>query len=425
MEDIISMPAALQVRLGTGHIFNGCDIQNMWYKEDREWSRRTENSSYMFPLLQRSIYAKKPCKWTQRPGICQDIFCSGDGTSFVTRHDDYGIRQYLIPDLKEESDGQLIPFTRTFQSHSIVSSQVHPGYSLYDDDGQFNLILIACRELPLKLYTLQGDGQHVNLRKYNTKNPNSDNWEIPHAIDWANENHFLIGSVRNKVSLFNAEREEPIWVSQTTKGKSVSKLIVSCFDQRGDDHFADYRHRVFGTYRSELYLMDCRMQNTSLLYRSQMGEGFIQLLRSVNGHYLFVVKRNSNVIEVLDTRNSYRKVNQLKLPFKLGNQKHKACLTATNGLTIGTDHGSIINWNSCMVEFGGIDRYSSADTGDINDLDCESEYTTPFDSCRINIVEQFPTEPELFITSHSPDKMKLPPRESIASGISIVRLFTM
>lgn len=415
------MLADLQVQYDTGHIFNGWNVQDIWHKEDQAWLRRTAKYTDSFPPLQECL--KGPSPLLKRPAICQDVFWSSDGLSFVTRHDDYGIRQYLIPEVEETSCESLIPFTRMFKSHSIVSSDVHPKYSLYNGVSQFNVILIASKELPLQLYSLESSDQQC-LFRFNTDNLNSGDWEVPYTMDWANDDQFLTGSLRNKVSLFDIRRRKPIWISQSTRSRSVSKSIVSCFDQQGSQEFADNRNRVFGTYRNELYFMDCRTQRTSLLHRSLVGSGFIQLLKSVNGHYLFVIKRNSDAIEVLDTRNSYLEVSQLKLPFKVGNQKYKASLTPTNGLTIGTNHGSIINWSSSLVEFGGIDRYTFSESDDAQEICPEFEYKTPYSSSRINIVEQCPTEPDLFITSHSPDKMADDPDKNAASGISIVKLFT-
>lgn len=401
--------------IGTGDVFDGWNVQKVWYKEDTACldSIGRPGIDIQTPELPKSGH------W-ERPVICQDIFWSRDGSSIAAIHDDYGIRQYLLGSRNCDNDGQLIPFTRMFKGCSIVTSQVHPLYSLYNDAGYYNVILTACKDLPLQMYSLQ-DPEKYSLNHYDIANSESGNWEIPYAINWHSEDQFLVGSVRNKVCLFDSSRRSPIWTSKSKRCHSTSKSIVSCFDERPHGEFPDNRHRIFGTYKNELYLLDHRMRHPRLLHRSPQGRGYIQILTSVNGHYLYALKRNCNHIDVLDTRQSYLPVNKLQLPFKMGNQKHKASITSSNGLTIGTDDGRIIGWSSSAVEFGAIDRNGPTHGGDYGE---KSDLTinTGFGSSRINIVHQSPTEVGVCALSYSPDKMAYTPDDHASSGIHIMEL---
>ncbi|GAV48116.1 hypothetical protein ZYGR_0I04130 [Zygosaccharomyces rouxii] len=409
------MYAELKDGMGTRDVFDGWNVQKVWQKEDEAWINRTQNSGMK---LQNPAFAQGK-NW-ERPVICQDIFWSRDGSSIVTIHDDYGIRQYVMS--LEGNTDQLVPYSRMFKSQSIVTGRVHPLYSLYNDTEDFNVLLTACKDLPLQMYSLQ-DTEGPCLNHYNVINNETGNWEIPHAINWSNEDHFLIGSVKNRVSLFSCYRSSPIWTSQSKRGNSTSKSIVSCFSERPYGEFSNAKHTIFGTYKNELHLLDHRTQHPQFLHRSAQGRGYIQLLESFNGHYLYALKRNTNLIDVLDTRESHRPVNQLQLPFTMGNQKHKASITSTNGLTIGTDDGKIVCWSSNAIEFGVIDR---------NGLTCDNgagekpelTHEMGLNSSRINIVQQSPTDFGVCALSYSPDKMTYRPDVHASSGIYVTELPT-
>lgn len=427
----------LETYSSTGNIFNGWNVRRTWEREDQAWEEMesgTSNSSYRFPELGQSVYLYDSTKLLNQPVICRNLFWSSDGTSFVTVHDDYGIRQYLVPEHQEQGDLdiRLLPFTRFFKNQSIVTSQVHPRYSLYNDSTSFNVILLASREVPLQLYPLSGDADTnaaQSLHSFNVNDINNDSFQVPYAINFLNDQHFLVGSVRNRVSLYDITRKQPVWTMQPTKkecGNSLHKAIVSCFDEQGSQKYSEDQHRMFGTYKSELYRIDTRTGQSQFVYRSPaVGNGFIQILKSANGHYLYILRRNCDVIDILDIRHSCRKVNELKLPFRINSQKFEACLTAAGGLSIGTDRGSVINWSSDMIEFGGIGRdvNPACNNPEVEKISPDCEYALPYVNNKINIIKQSPTESDIYAISYSPDKFADEPTELTQSGIALARHF--
>lgn len=419
----------LQVEVDTGNSLNGWKVRECWAKEDEAWLRmvgREENSDYPFPRLGQSVFVDDEARELNKPVICRDMFWSQDGTSFVTVHDDYGIRQYLVPDhgTAGEPKKELVPFTRAFKNQSIVSCRAHPGYSLFNDSDESNLILLAMRGIPLQLCPLRSDGGDLRaIRSFDVSSSTSETLSVPHAIDFHGKDHFLAGFDRNRVCFYDSNRSSPIWTTQSTKkgcGSSVHRAIVSCFDEAATGVVPEDGTRVFGTYKNELYRVDVRNSKEQFLRRLEFGKGIIQILKSINGHYLFILKRNSRVIDILDVRQSFKKVNELELPFKLGTQKFKASLTAATGLTIGTDYGSVLNWSRDLIEFGGNDK-KSVEHLEPQNLGAEAldwECTSPYDSSRINLIQESPAEPGLFLMSYSPDKFAEPSTGGL-SGIGI------
>lgn len=408
----------------TQNTFNGWCLRELWKREQHNWQISVSsgsNISYNFPKLGQSAYLNDQAKTLRKPAICQDISWAVDGTSFVTVHDDYGIRQFLVPELESENK-QLVPFTRTFKNQSIVTSMVHHSYSLFNDSPRYNFIILALRDLPLQLCPLD-DNETTSkpLHSYEVMDPTNEMFQTPYSLTFNGEDHFLAGFGRNKVSLYNLTRSQPIVSAQSTKqqcGKSIQKTVVSCFDQQADQSTISTTHRLFGTYKNELYSIDLRSLRACLLYRTQSGRGFTQILKSSNGHYVYIVKRGSFTIDVLDTRQSYKKVNELKLPYKISHQKMKACVTDTGGLNIGTDHGSVINWSRELIEFGGINRDSNIVQTEVS---AEREIMLPFNKSRLNIIQQCPTDPDIYAISYSPDKFMDGPTEHEASGLLIAQ----
>lgn len=419
-----------QVKANTFGTFNGWNLRECWANEDEAWARmvsRDESNGYPFPMLRQSIYLEDETRNLHKPIICQDMSWSHDGTSFVTVHDDYGIRQYLVPDteLAEGSVKELIPFTRSFKNQSVVSSRVHPGYSLFNESDASNLILLAMRGVPLQLCPLQSDSGDLQAsRSFDVSNFTNGTYHVPHAIDFHGNSHFLAGFERNRICLYDINRSSPLWVGQSTKkecGSSVHRAIVSCFDKQANAFLPEHSTRVCGTYKNELHMIDIRTLKNQFLHKLKSGRGIIQILKSENGHYLYTLKRNSNLIDILDMRQPSKKLNALKLPFNLGAQKFKASLTAANGLTIGTDYGSVINWPRDLVEFGGNDR-TFVENSQTQKLGADTfgwEFDLPYGNSRINLIEESPVEPGLFLVSYSPDKFA-EPSTSIQSGLGLV-----
>lgn len=426
----------LKVIADTSETFNGWNVRQSWKKEDEKWLElvnQDANSSYSFPKLGQSVYLNDETRSLQKPVICQDVFWASDGTSFVTVHDDYGIRQYLVPEYgANDVRKDLVPFTRVYKNQSIVTSKVHPNYSLFNGSENFNFILLSHRDMPLQLYPLSSEAnEFTSMRSFDVTNPINERFQVPHAIDFDGVDQFLAGFDRNRVSLYDVDRSEPVWTVQASKrqcGASFHRQIVSCFDQQDNQQCVEGRTRYFGTYKNELYAVDQRKNDTPLQYRSDSGSGFIQVLRSFNGTYLYGVKRNSSIIDIIDVRQTHQKVNELELPYKIGTQKLKASLSASAGLTIGTGNGSIMNWSSDLVEFGGIERTRArivnSDVQRLPGEYAQLQPSTSYGSSRVNLVKESPADPSLMVLSFSPDKF-CEGSATAQSGLSLVCHTTM
>lgn len=386
-------------------IFYGKDVQNIWHKEKYAWQSLVTTLDYQFPNLGSSIYEDNNSNdmhiRMKNPIICQAIEWSYDGTSFVCRHDDFGIRQYLIP---EDNGTPLVPFKRFFRNESIISSKVHPYNSLYNEQGGFELILISSHDLPIQLYSLASEDKDFNpVFSYDVMNQENEKYETPFVMDFDDDIHFFSGSFRNKVSLYDINRRSPIWTSKLTRqgcGKAFHRSIVSCFDQSNDRH---NKNRFMGNYKSEIYRIDSRSPQTSLVFprlSNDTSTGTYQLWQSGNGHYLYVFKRNSSIIDVIDIRKPFSLANQLHIPLKIGRQKFKGTINPLHGLLIGNNHGDIIQWTNDFIEFGGIDPTSSTSACDYKPFNL---LNTPLKS-RINIITHSPSDPNLLSVSYSPDK---------------------
>ncbi|QLQ79435.1 hypothetical protein HG537_0C00820 [Torulaspora globosa] len=421
----------LRVLADTMDTFHGRNVRETWRREDVSWSKMVNeegNRSYPFPKLAQSVYCDDKSKKLEKPVICQDICWAQDGTSFVTVHDDYGVRQYLVPECgMNEEKRDLIPFTRVFKNQSIVASRVHPRYSLFNGSESFNVILVSQRDVPLQLCPLSVEASSFgSIRSFDVTNPVNGRFQVAHAIDFDLENNFLAGFDRNRVSMYDINRCDPVWTAQSSRkqcGSSFQRQIVSCFDLQASQLYQDNTTRYFGTYKGELHAIDQRRCDTQFLYRSDSGNGFIQLLMSASGRFLYGIKRNSNIMDVLDVRQIHQKINELELPFKIGTQKFKGNLSATTGLTVGTDRGYVVNWSSDFVEFGGIDRTCNANSnvrrfsGDLVHWDSDM----PYGDSRLNLIQESPVEAGLFLMSYSPDKFS-GQMQDLKSGISLARL---
>ncbi|QLG74251.1 hypothetical protein HG535_0G01350 [Zygotorulaspora mrakii] len=423
LEDRIHNQKNFRICCSTHGIFDGWCLREIWERENGYWRKFINdpaNVSYQFPSLGESVYLNDQFKLLRKPSICQDMFWADDGTSIVTVHDDYGIRQFLIPEWDSENK-LMVPFTRFFRNQSVMTSKVHHKYSLFNDTQEYNVILLGTRNLPLQLLPLQSNDADVGtLQSYNVIDKSNETYLVPYALSFNGDRQFLAGFKRNKVSLYDLTRSQAVLSTGHTKqqcGRSIQKNIVSCFDQQSFHGGFAETTRTFGTYKNELYLFDRRIPDSKLLYRSREGRGLTQILKSLNGHYSYLIRRNSNKIEILDARQSFAKVNELKLPKKLSNQNMKACITRSGGLSIGTYHGTIVNWSKELIEFGGIERDSKAGEAPIP---AEGEIQLNLPNSNVNVVNQSPIDEEIYAVSYSPDKSIEEPTGQERSGILIM-----
>ncbi|EDO16954.1 hypothetical protein Kpol_1041p12 [Vanderwaltozyma polyspora DSM 70294] len=410
----------------TANTFNGANLNIVWDKENTYWSKLASTSSYPYPKLNDSKYCNELGN-LNKLDICQDLYWSADGTSLVAINDDYGIRQYLIPESENcDNESMLVPFTRTFSPRSIIASALSPTYSLFNENRSGNMLLISGRDVPLQSYQLDTDSTSCSKPSmtYNTLNDKIERYDIIFSMIFINSSQFITGSVNNKISLYDVRRKEPVVSFDRFKREQSSskrKSIISCFIDRANiDCNNRYPNIVyFGTYGREMGVVDKRMASQRRLLNFQHGNGVYQILPSFNGHFLYILHRSSNTIDIVDVRKDNKVINQLRIPYKIGTQKMKGTLSETNGLMLGTDYGSVINWQSDMIEFGGL----ASDGSIVKDYQQSvSECLTSFTGSRINIVQQCPQGNEYFAISYSPDKFSDSDKTSaVKSGISLLR----
>ncbi|AET40800.1 Swt21p Ecym_6429 [Eremothecium cymbalariae DBVPG len=402
----------------TEDIFDGRDRVKVWDKECLSWNVMTKSHDYLFPGLESSPYAKSLTTEVQnnRPVICQGMRWSMDGISLTTVNDDFGVRQYLIP----EGQKQLVPFQRFFKTHSIISHAIHPNHSLFEKDDNNKVILLSSNDLPIQLYSLNPmREQNKSLVNFRFVNEENDKLLTAYSIDFCSRKHFILGSTRNTIALFDVSRREPLWSSQSTRircGRHAHKTIVSCFDQCNERHD---NIRYAGTYKSEFLRVDPRACHISTWKTLKDGNrGIYQILQSDNGHYFYIFKRNSDKITILDLRKSMEVVNELQLPFKVYQQKFYAAYSPYHGLLMGDDSGHLLRWTTDIIEFGGIDRYGRPSSDGIRPTDVIDLNTGPV---RINIVHQNPSDINSLSVSYSPDKF-CELNDKCKSGIMLIKL---
>ncbi|CCE63718.1 hypothetical protein TPHA_0F02370 [Tetrapisispora phaffii CBS 4417] len=396
------------LQCSTKTIFEGSNLVTTWNKEKEIWRNTTRSSNYKYPELSDPKLDTEKASKLRKPNICQDLYWAADGTSIVAVNSDYGIRQYLIPENSSDQhfNQQMVPFTRFFRFSSTVSSAVNPKYSLFNNTDT-NIILLSSKDLPLQAYSLNDELDSTStkpLLSYNVTNDKNEKYETAYSIKFISQKQFLTGSIKNKISLYDASYKEPIWTSRLTNriiGKSSHKSIVSCFSEYP---FLDNTRSVFhfGTYKNEIGLIDTRSEQINIKYRSKEGNGVYQILMSENEHYLYSIKRNSNSIDILDTRMNCSIINELRLPFTTDNQKMKGNICSQNGMLLGSLNGNLIQWGKDMIEFGGI---MSRNIDELPGPEF-TQHLTDYNDLRINLVVSNPIETDQLAISYSPDKFK-------------------
>ncbi|CAR21663.1 Swt21p [Lachancea thermotolerans CBS 6340] len=409
--------------------FDGRDVLQSWKREGSRWLDQVENSTYQFPELESSNYERTKGRVPtehidlRSPIICTKLSWSQDGTSLVAVFNDYGVRQYLLPE--EEGTG-LVPFKRFFRAQPAVDCCIHPEYSLFNDSDACNVMLASSRDLPIQLLSLSPHArEHRPLFSYSVVNAENERFETMFSLSFSHYSGFLAGTSRNKVVAYDLNYKSPIWSSdgygKPLRGTSARRAIISCFDSPSDSESV---LRYAGTYRCDIYGIDLRTKELNFLANKQTLElkensaGVAELLFSVNKHYLYVIKRNSQTIDVLDARSSFAKINELYLSFRIGSQKIIATLDLINGLLIGTHDGKILQWASNMVEFGGL--LPRTPEGPAKDSAVSKVFDTSYAGSRINILASSPSNPHLIAGSFSPDKFEAD--HTAKSGLFVVDL---
>ncbi|CCH58917.1 hypothetical protein TBLA_0B00740 [Henningerozyma blattae CBS 6284] len=413
----------------TKSTFHSKNLKRIWNIENGLCHSRNEKYkklNYTFPELRDSKFATDDTALL-KANICQDLYWSNDGSSIITVNDDYGIREYLVPNFDEldnidnlnERD-QLLPFTRFFRSQSIISSALNKRHSLYNEESNLNILAIGSRNLPIQLYQLSDKSCESPIFTYNTTNVMNEAFEVPFSLDFVNDQYLLSGTIRNKVCLYNISRKYPVSQWYGTGNKITSKSIVSCFDES----FSNKENMVkyCGTYNNKLFRIDFRgKKELKYIFSTQHGNGFSQILLSINEQYIYAIKRSSDCIDVIDVRKSDHVASQLQLPFTMDLQKYKGYLSPTNGLTIGTDNGHAVNWSSALTEFGGQPRTRLFTCNESIQINSETNKELLSFGARINIIKECPVDSNLTAISYSDDKFSADTNDSLSfhSGISL------
>lgn len=80
-----------------------------------------------------------------------------------------------------------------------------------------------------------------------------------------------------------------------------------------------------------------------------IGNGIYQMIRSDNDRYLYILLRNSNVIQIFEMMNmDIGHINQLKLPFRVGYQEILASIIEDQGLVIGSNQNTLLVWGQSI-----------------------------------------------------------------------------
>ena len=410
----------MQTIASTLDCYYGTNCNSLWSLEEelsRKFSAHAKN--YEFPKLHRSYFhsVERYC-----PVICSQLTWSHDGTSICGVFDDFGIRQYLIPE--DPLVDHWVPFTRWFVNGSIISSVVHPRYSLYEEDSAYQTILCSSRDLPIKLYSLRSDSiNETSLYHYSTVNEENEAFETAYSMTILQDTmHFMTGSVRNRITMYDYNRHKPIWQHQWTKqscGKSSQKAIVSCFDEYNEVHD---NVRFAGTYKTEVLRIDTRSTKSELISErdslDSWSNGIYQVIKSDNGHYLYCIKRNAREIDVIDTRMLKSRINILELPFKIGKQKFKASLNSAKGLLIGSYDGQVACWDKDCIEFGGLDPLQTAGTG----IKPTNNILISDENVRVNCIATNPVDPNTLAISTSTDKVADDEGMTLKTSVKLIRM---
>lgn len=333
----------------------------------RELLEKNQTSEYTFPSLSGPIISNDS-DHLYRSNITTNIQWCTDGGSFVTTSEDGGIRLYIpSPTLLEDEDEQLVPFLRSYIPTPIICSELHPSASIHNG---VSANLISTKDVPLRLISLipNDNDQYQTLRSFQTQNPQTEQFLKVHSLKFIDENEFVAGSNKT-ISLFDINRQLPILETSSKAG------ITSCITPN-NSQFSTNNGVYTGSFSSKIQQLDSDLnliQSTSV----EAGNGISQLLVSSNEKYLYVISRNSSVIDILDVRMGLKQVSSLS-GFSSGNQRVKGdVLPSSQGLVIGSDDGKLL-W------------YKDAELG----IECQADHIQLSESS-ISSVSINPKEPSI------------------------------
>lgn len=433
--------SSLTVSHSTQSTFQHNDVGKVWNLEDVQWKTTQDKfPDYKFPQLEHSQYTG--CnEEVNKPVVIQDMKWSCDGTSITTVSNDTGIRQYLIPeesddisDCDDSKDNMLLtPFIRKFKNRSIVSSEIHPLNSMYDE--KYNFALLSSRDIPIQMYNLSSENNGAsNVRyTYNIVNSLNETFEVPYSIKIlpSQNDIFYTGGSGNKIKIYDMTRSSPVSEYYSRRGRG-SKSIISCFEDRTNNYVMNDKVIIWANYKNEIGILDTRCDpNDSRAMNSKhtiprhAGDGIYQVIRSDNDHYLYVLLRRANKIQVFDHRGTFKPMNTLWLPFKSGYQKHMAIIDEDQGLVLGSDQGTLLNWDKSLIGSGGLAKDGADSDNDIGFTTMKTEGLPVSKNAKIHMISRNPSNESTvnsyaIATSSDRNHHKLPSRSPPQSSLSIL-----
>ncbi|ODQ79560.1 hypothetical protein BABINDRAFT_161945 [Babjeviella inositovora NRRL Y-12698] len=337
-------------------------LTQSWGREDLQHTLlQKATPDYPYPALSPAILeitqgkTATDLKFENQPNIPRHLQWSHDGSSFVTVNEDFGCRLYVVPsDVLSATPvpKELVPFSRMFQPYPIIAHSVNPEFSLYNPEETMacNSMLVSMKNLPIRMLDLiPGDARNL-VALYKFEDLLNDRFFTTYSLAHYDETTFFAGSV-NKVAAFDVTRQhEPAYVTSLTgchKMGIVSTIVPS----------PELGRVYIGSYNGKVSIVDVGsalpvLSKAMSLEDSGSGcgperEGVTQILESQNGKYLFVVRRNTNTISILDLRMDLELVGsltKLELPSlkPTSNQKMYAdLLPQSQGLLTGDVYGNV------------------------------------------------------------------------------------
>ena len=262
---------------------------------------------------------------------------SNDGTTIITQNEDQCLRTFILPEdlLEASSDAkQLSPYNVIKSPTNIQAYAIYPNFSL--SDVATTVALSSTRDLPIRLVNVLYE-DHVQAT-YPLIHPQTEAYIAPSSIAWTRDGtHFVTGSM-NLLSCFDSSvsgagsiLEHRTASSRSEKRQAVTPRTRTCVGQISALSINCDGMLAAGTLRGEIALYsnegagECTtafsVDSADSDEKQISGDGVTQLAWSLCGTYLFVAERQSDVLQVFDTRNTHRRVSYLSGRKALTSQK--------------------------------------------------------------------------------------------------------
>lgn len=262
------------------------------------------------------------------------------------------------------------PYARISFPHAILSTAVYPSFMLSEYNGA--LAAVSISDHPIQLFnlhnhTIRATGEKASnkvVASYPLKNPYTEQFCSSIALTFPNESQMLAGTSqqRGRVALFDLARPgcEPVCNIQLEQKCRPIVSAIAPSTGEGDISLTAVGYYAGGGHHSELVcgLYDFRSSKVAETYFSpnkqqrQQGvpcsPGVTQLIWSKNNRYLFVIQRQSTLIQVLDSRMGLAQVAVLAGYKGLTNQRLSGALALFQSSTFlftGSTDGTVCRFD--------------------------------------------------------------------------------